>query len=380
MPATQLAGGDTCYLPKPGLQSLVAALQQEGYTVLGPAVVDGVICLQPIASADDIPRGVVDEQDGGRYRLREGDPELHFQFAVGPDGPKHYLFPSLLKLFRLRVEGSRFAIEERAPAPPKLAFLGIRPCEVAAIMVQDRVFGSWEAGTFRCEADPYYGQARSAAMILVVNCTRPGDTCFCVSMGTGPAARDGFDLALTELHGGFVVQVGSPRGAALVQKLPVREPSSTELELAALRLQLAASCMGRRLETEGLPEVLGKAIEHPHWDEVAKRCLGCTNCTQVCPTCFCSTVVDSTDLTGPGTTRTRLWESCYTHQFSYTTAGPVRTSIRARYRHWLRHKLSTWYDQFGVSGCVGCGRCITWCPVGIDLTVEAPAFRVGVKP
>lgn len=70
-------------------------------------------------------------------------------------------------------------------------------------------------------------------------------------------------------------------------------------------------------------------------------------------------------------TRTRRWESCFTHQFSYTTAGPVRNTIRGRYRHWFRHKLSTWFDQFGCSGCIGCGRCITWCPVGIDITAEA---------
>ena len=374
MPATPWAGETPRFLPRPGLDTLIAAINDEGYTLLGPKMVDGVVTLHPLTSAEELPRGVTDEQDGGAYRLRDGDPELCFQYVVGADGPKRYLLPPELRLFSLRAMPDYFALEESAPAPPKLAFLGIRPCEVAAMMVQDRVFGTRETGRFRCEADSYYQEARKAALVITVNCTHPGKNCFCASMGTGPTAQEGFDLALTELRGGFLVQTGSRRGAALLESIPVRAPSSSELELSELRLSLARSSMGKFLDTEDLPEAL-QELEHPHWDDVAHRCLGCGNCTMVCPTCFCSTVVDLTSLSSQATTRTRVWESCYTHQFSYTTSAPVRTTIRARYRHWLRHKLATWHEQFGVSGCVGCGRCITWCPVGIDLTQEVAALR-----
>ena len=147
------------------------------------------------------------------------------------------------------------------------------------------------------------------------------------------------------------------------------------MELAELKLQRACEQMGRHLDTEGIKELLDAELEHPEWDDVARRCLSCGNCTMVCPTCFCSTVSDSTYLTGPRATRTRKWESCYTLQFTYTTTGPERNTIRGRYRHWLRHKLGTWWEQFGTSGCIGCGRCITWCPVGIDLTEEIPRLR-----
>jgi ferredoxin len=243
--------------------------------------------------------------------------------------------------------------------------------------VHDRVFGTADKGHFRCESDSYYREARQSALILAVNCTRPGGTCFCASMGTGPQATEGFDLAMTELGRGFVIEAGSSRGAQLLDDLPAREPSSAELELAEVRLEQARSRMGRRIDTRDLAQLLNENIENPVWEAVAKRCLGCGNCTMVCPTCFCSTVVDSTSLDGRTVSRMRQWESCFTHQFSYTGGGPVRSSIRARYRHWLRHKLSTYHEQFDCSGCVGCGRCITWCPVGIDLTKEAAAIRDG---
>jgi ferredoxin len=297
--------------------------------------------------------------------------------VVGPDGPKRYLFPAELKLFDFRVRDEQFVLEAVSPEVPKLAFLGVRPCELAAIKVQDRVFGVREPGMFRCESESWYTQAREQALFIAVNCTRPGGTCFCASWGTGPQATEGFDLALTELRDGFVIEVGSERGREIIERLPVREPNGTELELAELKLERARERMGRQLKTDDVKELLDRNIEHPHWDKVAGRCLSCGNCTMVCPTCFCCTVEDSTHLDGDIITRTRHWESCYTHQFSYITTGPERNTIRGRYRHWLRHKLATWWDQFGMSGCIGCGRCITWCPVGIDLTEEIPAIREG---
>ncbi len=369
--------GQRKYLAKTDLPALVAALGGGGRTVLAPKLIDGVVSLQPIRSAHELAGGVADEQNAGHYATAPADPDLSFQYVVGPDGPKRYLFPPAQRLFSLHVEGNRFVLDEAPPPAPKLALLGVRPCELAAMAVLDRVFGSLDQGHFRCELDAYYKQARQDALIAAVNCTRPGGTCFCVSMDTGPRATAGFDLALTELRRGFLIELGTPRGAKVLEGVPVREPSSAELELEEVRLEQARSRMGRRLDTEGLPALLDQHVEDPVWDAVAKRCLGCGNCTMVCPTCFCSTVADSSGLDGRIAHRTRHWESCYTHQFSYTTVGPVRSTIRARYRHWLRHKLCTWHEQFGTSGCVGCGRCITWCPVGIDLTKEVPAIRAG---
>jgi ferredoxin len=363
------------FLPRGALQDLIALLRGQGYTVLGPTVLNQAVSLRPIESAEQLPRGLRDEQDGGQYRLVPGDPALAFEYVVGPDGPKSYLFPSQLRLFAYHVEGEAFVPDEGSPQPPKLAMLGVRPCELAAIAVQDRVFGVDKPGTFRCESETWYAEVRRQALLLAVNCTRPSGTCFCASWGTGPKATAGFDLALTEMRTGFVVDVGSDRGAALMKQLDVRPPTEAELELADLKLQRASEQMGRQLDTEGVKELLDDELEHPEWDHVSRRCLSCGNCTMVCPTCFCCTVSDATHLGGKKVTRLRQWESCYTLQFTYTTMGPERSSIRGRYRHWLRHKLGTWWDQFGTSGCVGCGRCITWCPVGIDLTEEISRLR-----
>ena len=124
-----------------------------------------------------------------------------------------------------------------------------------------------------------------------------------------------------------------------------------------------------------IKELLYRNLEHPRWEDVARRCLSCTNCTLVCPTCFCTTVEDATDLSGGHAERRRRWDSCFSMDFSYIHGGYIRPSVKARYRQWMTHKLATWIDQFGTSGCVGCGRCITWCPVGIDITAEVKAIR-----
>jgi ferredoxin len=198
-------------------------------------------------------------------------------------------------------------------------------------------------------------------------------------MHTGPRATSGFDLALTEVldteQHYFLVEVGSTRGAAILHHVPHREAQPAHLAVAERIIASTAAQMGRSLDTTDIKDLLYRNLEHPRWDEVAARCLACGNCTMVCPTCFCTTVSDVTDLTGQHAERWRTWDSCFTLDFSYVHGGSVRTSTKARYRQWLTHKLATWIDQFGTSGCVGCGRCITWCPVAIDITAEVGAIR-----
>ena len=355
-----------------GLDALIRKLAADGFCLAGPRYRDGAIVLDEIAGAADLPQGWLDEQAGGRYRLRrEGD--AFFGYTVGPQSWKKFLHPPRQVLWRTIRDDQSVTIVAERPNPQPLAFIGVRSCEISAIAIQDRVM---MAGPF---VDPRYAARRGQVFIVAVNCGRAVDTCFCTSMGTGPRAEKGYDIALTEIATGenaaFLAEAGSERGAALLKSLPSRAATVEDRNAAAAATDRATEQISRKMETEGLPALLSSQAEHPRWNDVAARCLSCGNCTMVCPTCFCTTVEDASDLEGGGTSRTARWDSCFTSDFSYIHGGAVRESTRSHYRQWMTHKLATWHDQFDTSGCVGCGRCITWCPVGIDITEEAAQIR-----
>jgi sulfhydrogenase subunit beta (sulfur reductase) len=365
--------GDQAVIGRSELDVLFVALRARGFRVVGPVVRDGAVVLDDLASAEDLPAGWRDEQEGGHYRLRPSGDEALFSFANGPQSWRRFLFPPSTRLWRASRTDDGFEVHADAEEEPRYAFVGVRACDLRAMGVQDKVFMEGP------EPDPGYAARRATAFVIAVNCGEPGGTCFCVSMGTGPKAEAGFDLALTELvtrdDHRFLVEVGSDEGASVLAELEHGIASDSDVAEADAVIESARARMGRSMEATGLRELLAANYEHPRWDEVAQRCLTCANCTLVCPTCFCSTVDDVADVTGDHAERWRRWDSCFTADFSYIHGGSVRASTRSRYRQWLTHKLGTWHDQFGESGCVGCGRCITWCPVGIDLTEEIAALR-----
>jgi len=359
-----------------GLQVLIDALAARGYAVLGPTVRDGAIVYDRIDVLSDLPAGWTDRQDAGQYRLERRDDGALFGYVVGPHSWKRFLHPPVETLWTARKTEDGFSVAPPAGESPRYAFLGMRACELHAVAIQDRVFRD---GPFHNEP---YARRRGDAFFVAVNCGQAGGTCFCVSMQTGPKADSGFDLALTELiddsRHEFLVEAGSEAGADLLYTLPQRPATDGDIGAAAAAVTRAEAQMGRTLETDGLKELLQANLTHKRWDQVAERCLSCANCTMVCPTCFCATVEDHSDLTGTTAERVRVWDSCFTMDFSFIHGGSIRKSAQSRYRQWMTHKLAHWIDQFGTSGCVGCGRCITWCPVGIDITEEAAAIRSDV--
>ena len=359
----------TEFLPRNQLHTLLESLQADGRTVIGPRIEQEAIVYAEIESPDDLPRGWTDEQTPGSYRLRQRNDDQFFGYVVGPHSWKQFLFPPTATVATADRTPDGWTMQTPTPDAPRYAFLGVRACELAAMKVQDRVFleGAW--------VDPIYQTCRDAAFIVAVNCTQAASTCFCTSMNTGPRCTAGFDLALTELDDGFLIESGTEAGAAILNSLPTHPPSNRQLSDGESARQQAVEQISRQLDTDDLRNLLLNNLDHQRWDEVATRCLSCTNCTMVCPTCFCSSVTDVTDLTGDHVDRQRHWDSCFNMDFSYMNGGVVRNDIGSRYRQWLTHKLASWHDQFGESGCVGCGRCITWCPPGIDLTEEVAAIR-----
>ena len=365
-------------IDRQGLDLLIKSLNEKGYQVIGPHVEDAAIVLGPLSDAAELPAGWRDEQDGGRYRLvhdGKDDNGPLFAHTVGPQGWKRYLHPPRQRLWSARREGRSWHVQATEPSA-NYAFFGVRSCELSAIAVLDRVFDN---GQF---SDPGYAARRRGLFIVAVNCGHAAATCFCTSMGTGPKADAGFDLSLTELQDAsrhdFLVEIGSARGEDVLQAVPHQTAAPNDVAAADTAVAKARDRMARKNGgREMVPDaaaLLRRNIDHPRWDEVAERCLSCGNCTLVCPTCFCNTVEDTTDLGGDQAERWRRWDSCFTLDFSYIHGGSVRREGSSRYRQWISHKLSYWHEQFGTSGCVGCGRCITWCPVGIDITEEARAI------
>jgi ferredoxin len=350
---------------------LLGALRQAGYRVVGPTVRDGAIVYGDIREEADLPIGWTDRQEAGQYRLERRNDAALFGYNVGPHSWKKYLFPSRERLWTAVQREGTFEVQPEPVDETRFAFLGVRACELAAIGVSDRVFG--KAG------DPSYAERRRRILRIAVQCGQAGATCFCVSMGTGPAVRSGHDLALTEVlrpdRHFFVMEIGSVMGLEVAETLPLRPAPDEDVSAAGELVARTAASMGRTMDPAGLRDLLVNNPEHPRWKIVARRCLSCTNCTMACPTCFCQTTEEVPDLSGETAEQWRRWDSCFNSGFSSVHGTSVRQSVDSRYRQWLTHKLGTWHDQFGQSGCVGCGRCITWCPVGIDLTEEVAALR-----
>ena len=369
-----MCDSDTKYLlDRENFSKLLGVLIQRDYAIVGPTIKDGAIVYDQIASVDDLPIGWTEDQEAGQYRLKRREDNALFGYNVGPESMKKFFHPPKQLHWQAKRVTNGFEILNENKARVKTAYLGVRACGLQAISIQDRVF---TAGPYINES---YRTKREDSFMIAVNCNQAGKTCFCVSMGSGPRANEGFDLALTEIIRNdehcFLIEVGTEIGHEIVSDLHVTKATSNHLSLVDQILKKTANSMGRSMDTKGIQSLLTSNLDHPQWENVASRCLSCANCTMVCPTCFCTDVEDTTDLTGENAERWERWDSCFNLEFSGIHGGSIRTSTKSRYRQWLTHKLATWIDQFGTSGCIGCGRCITWCPVGIDITEEVKAIR-----
>lgn len=356
-------------LPTSRLSALLAALMQAGYRCLAPAPEKGAIVMRELDSADALPRGLMADLAPGQYRLTQDPENRYFAWANGPQALKPLNFAPQETLWQVgRDAAGALRFEAVVPQPPKLAVIGVRACDLAALALQDAHF------LREGRVDAQYAARRASLFLVAVQCAEPAATCFCASTGDGPTPTAGYDIALAELHDGFVITAGSEAGRVVLATLGLAPATAQQIDAARAQGEAAAAAQTRRLPSRNLRDALMRQLEHPRWDDVAARCLACGNCTAVCPTCFCHAELDQPALDGASSTHERVWDSCFGESHGHLHGFNVRPDIRSRYRQWLTHKLAGWHDQFGRSGCTGCGRCVAWCPVGIDLTEEVAAL------
>ncbi|MEQ8518541.1 MAG: 4Fe-4S dicluster domain-containing protein [Cytophagales bacterium] len=356
------------------LEKLFNYFLDEQYSNIGPYFKDGAIMYGELDHFEDLPKGYYEKIDAGKYNLVQKSDKSLFQYTHGPQSFKAHFFPQRSKLWSAEINEGNLAIKEEKLKKRKKVFWGIRSCDLYAISTLDRVFLN------RDYKNPNYEVLRKETMIIAVNCGQPSNTCFCTSMDTGPKVKKDFDLAITEVlskkkhH--FIAETGSQEAQQILTDLSFQFASEKDIEEAEKVINKTSKSMDKAFDRDKARKFLIEKADDKHWQDVEKRCLACANCTLVCPTCFCTTTEDITDLEGKHTERWQKWDSCFNGDYSYIHGGIVRKSIKSRYRQWISHKLSSWYDQFDMSGCVGCGRCITWCPVGIDIRQEVKELLV----
>lgn len=343
--------------------TIVDRLTADGHRVIAPVARDGVMMLAEIDHADQLPTGWHDDQDAGYYRTRRAPGDRSWFSHTVPSQPwKRYLLPERTLIVRTRRTDAGWAVEEPASSCRPLTFFGVRSCDLHAISRLDKVLGD----------DAAYQARRAGLVVVAVACTTSSRACFCASMGTGPQPDVLADIVLTETAEGVLARPVSANGVELLRGL------GDQASVATVAAATEAVASAAKAQVRALPADHRRLLPSPSdddaWVALAERCVSCGNCTNVCPTCFCTTTEDRTTLAGDEAERWQRWDTCFSLEFSHMHGGgPVRSSASSRYRQWLLHKLDTWHDQYGDSGCVGCGRCIVWCPTGIDLTAAVTA-------
>lgn len=351
------------------LQQLFDACIESGWRIIAPTVRDSTVILDDVCKIDELPIGLWDEQDAGSYRLGSAPVSCYFGCTISAQAWKSFVYPARQKIWSARKQGQSWTYTSEIGDTQKLALIGVRGCDLHALAIQHHV------------REKHGIIAATRPLIVTVDCARAVSTCFCDAMGTGPAGTGpGVDLRLAEIFRPdgkhiFAIQVVSERGREIIKRVKTSSYDLLVWQQMEKQLKEVVASQQRTMDTQDLPAILADRSDDPYWDEIAQRCLSCANCTMVCPTCFCNSVEDTTDIKGEHTERWLRWDSCFSLDFSYVHPKNVRQSTKARYRQWLTHKLGYWVEQFGSSGCVGCGRCITWCPVGIDLTQAVAKLR-----
>ncbi|WED24356.1 4Fe-4S dicluster domain-containing protein [Vibrio sp. JC009] len=352
------------WLERSSFNSLFEVLASQGYKIMGPVVRDGAIVFNAVTSAKALAFSVHDEQKAGSYQLVSDNSCRYFNWHHGPQALKPFLFKPEQLLWVCDSADNDLNFRSGLSEPENIAVIGVRACDLAALALQDKHFLHGE------HQDPFYQKQREKMLIIAVNCSDSGEHCFCVSTHSGPEVRFYYDLLIDELADGFVLKAGSEKGLKILDELKLQDCTEVQLKLADAQRKTAAISQTRSLPAPEELMKLSQILPERYWLEAAETCLSCGNCTLVCPTCFCSkqVVVNRINENGEGiqSSHIRVWDSCFSLEHAHIFGKNFRSDTASRYRQWMIHKLVNWQTQYGRHGCVGCGRCIAWCPAGID--------------
>ena len=275
------------------------------------------------------------------------------------ESPKSALFPQREALFRYRTEKGKAEVDVPAGAAKGRVLFGIRPCDARGLLLLDKVFGGG------C-GDPYYMEKRRDTVVVSLGCADPNPSCFCLTMGGGPCSAEGSDLLLLDLGDFHLAEAVNEKGAALLEDQAFEKSDEESLSLVEKIRKQAEACMQPVAKKENLEQDLEQLFNDPVWKDLAESCLSCGICTYLCPTCHCFDLCD--EASGQAGERIRVWDSCQFPLFTQQASGfNPRPTVKERFRQRIMHKLSYLPKSQSMTGCVGCGRCVTECPVNLDI-------------
>jgi ferredoxin len=334
---------DTYVLQKDKLQDFLASLQE--YEICAPVQKGTTTLFETIKD------------------FQNTSLDLNHQAKISKDA----IFPQTEPLFTFERNGTpkETDLEEKRDN----IIFAIRPCDARSFSLLDPVF----KGDF---PDPYYLNRKNKAVLIGIACTEPFINCFCTSIEGNPFSKDGLDLLFTELNGSFYIEVITEKGKKITDKAStLLTPSSAEESKQKEKLKQASEGkIKRQIDLKGIPEKLTGIFEHPIWQQFAMKCIGCGICTYSCPTCYCFDMQD--EITARKGRRVRIWDSCMFAEYTIHASGHnPRPTKSERLKNRIYHKFKFNVDNFTVFSCVGCGRCITLCPVNVDLIENLLAIK-----
>ena len=338
------------FLPVPNVIGWLRSISGTGKEVLVPVDTDGKVGFEPISKVKDAqvllkyanshrpPKGLVFPQN---------EVFLKYETSKAPTGTK-----------------GKLKVKEVRPQMAETVLFGIRPCDARALAILDKVFSA-------PNTDVYYWDRRTKVALVGMACTEPAVNCFCTSVGGDPAGTEGLDVRLTEVWGGYYVEALTKKGVELLSSPEIEAVKDGQREKAETvhkeaHKEFARSHKGSVIEPKEMAQLLTGKFDDPYWDEVARKCIGCGACTYLCPTCHCFDISDEGSPTKGR--RVRTWDTCQFADFTLHTSGHnPRPLKKSRIRQRVFHKFKYMPENLGTIGCVGCGRCISMCPMNMDI-------------